>query len=131
MCRYSDHSYRTHFACLPCHHAVKSDRGGEPLCPNCRRVMTEMGRDFAAPRKASAAQWRKLEILIAEGVRFDSCGCSGPGPRPATLGEAKHPIMGPSPDRISLVGQASPRWVRPGPGWRKHKLVKAGVSRPR
>jgi len=63
--------------------------------------MLDLGRDFAAPRKKADAQWRKLEILVAAGLRFDSCGCAGPGARPRTLGEARHPIMGPSRTRFN------------------------------
>ena len=65
--------------------------------------MTEMGRDFSAPRRDATRQWRKLEILVAAGLFFDSCGCAGPGPRARTLGEARHPIMGPS--RAQITGR--------------------------
>ena len=117
MCRYSDTNYRTHFVCMACRHAAKFPRRLEtaPRCPSCQAPMLDLGRDFAAPRKNSNAQWRKLEILVAAGVRsgaaersplFDSCGCAGPGPRPRTLGEARHPIMGPSRTRFNRSGVA-------------------------
>jgi hypothetical protein len=50
--------------------------------------MADLGKDFKAPRRRNAAQWRKIEILVAAGITFDSCGCSGPGPRPDTWREA-------------------------------------------
>lgn len=94
MCRYSDANYRTHFVCLGCKWHAKDDRSGTPpLCPTCRNEMVDMGRDFKAPRKEASNQWTKLRILVAQGVRFDSCGCDGPGPRPKTLGEARNPLL--------------------------------------
>jgi hypothetical protein len=66
--------------------------------------MIDLGRDFAAPRQNAVRQWRKLEILVAAGWRFESCGCRGPGLRPQTLGQARHPIMGPSSGRLSRRG---------------------------
>lgn len=104
MCRYVDHDYRTHYACLACRHSAKFAPGVAPRCPSCSAPMVDLGRDFAAPRKSATAQWRKLGILVAAGVRFESCGCSGPGPRPRTLGEARHPIMGPGQMRLNQHG---------------------------
>lgn len=89
MCRYSDHNYRTHFACLACKHTAKFPRSAAPRCPTCRQMMVDLGHDFAAPRKEAADQWEKIRILVSAGLRFDSCGCDGPGPRPHTLGEAR------------------------------------------
>jgi len=96
MCRYSDQIYKTSWVCLKHRHVaqyVRSSANEKPLCPTCRQVMIDMGRDFAAPRKESDNQWRKLELLVAAGVRFDSCGCSGPGPRPHTLAQAKQSVQ--------------------------------------
>lgn len=92
MCRYSDPHYRTSFVCLPCRHVAQYDTfhdGPVHPCPLCRVPMVNMGRDFKAPRKSADPQWEKLRILVASGVRFDSCGCDGPGPRPRTLGDAR------------------------------------------
>ena len=104
MCRYSDHDYRTHYACLACRHAAKFGRSVKPRCPTCQVEMVDLGRDFAAPRRLDSAQWRKITLLVAAGVRFDSCGCDGPGPRPRSLGEARHPIMGPGRRRYNTKG---------------------------
>lgn len=51
--------------------------------------MRDVGKDFHAPRRADRAQWRKVGLLVDEGLLFDSCGCSGPGSRPRTLADAK------------------------------------------
>jgi len=88
VCRYAEHNYRTHYACLTCRHTAKYARGLAPRCPACGVEMIDLGRDFAAPRQNAVRQWRKLEILVAAGWRFESCGCRGPGLRPQTLGQA-------------------------------------------
>lgn len=51
--------------------------------------MVDLGRDFHAPRRADDRQWRKVALLVGAGVTFDSCGCTGPGPRPRTLADAR------------------------------------------
>ena len=91
MCRYSDHSYPEHYICVPCRFSAKGDfdAGAGRACPTCREPMVAMGRDFAPPRKQNHNQWRKLELLIAAGINFRGCGCSGPGPRPRTLADTK------------------------------------------
>jgi Ser/Thr protein kinase RdoA (MazF antagonist) len=93
MCRYAIHNYPEHYACFDCRVAVKGafDQSSETQrrCGRCGGTMTAMGRDFAAPRRLAKNQWRKLEILVGEGVNFASCGCQGPGWRPRTLAEAK------------------------------------------
>ena len=93
MCRYSDHDYRTHFVCLVDRHAAKYPRGTAPRCPTCAQPLLDLGRDFQAPRRNAFRQWEKLRLLVARGERFESCGCSGPGPRARTLGEARHPLL--------------------------------------
>lgn len=94
MCRYARrgvHQYRTHYTCLPCRHTAKFEPAyeGAPVCPFCRNPMVNMGRDFKPPRKGNASQWEKIRRLAATGIFFDSCGCTGPGPRPHTLSDAK------------------------------------------
>lgn len=98
MCRYTEHEYKTHWCCLPCRVSFKHPGGwgsarspeNRPHCPHCGEPMLDLGRDFQPPRKDADVQWRKVELLVSQGVRFDSCGCSGPGYRPSTLAGAKH-----------------------------------------
>lgn len=94
MCRYGMSTYKTHFACLPCRYSAKhppryTADAPLPACPHCREPMVDLGRDFHAPRRTDVRQWRKVAMLVRAGIRFDSCGCTGPGPRPATVGEAR------------------------------------------
>lgn len=91
MCRYSIPCvYKGHYVCLPCRRSIKAEYRREHVpCPECGAPMVAMGRDFHAPRRGSRNQWRKVELLAARGVRFDSCGCRGPGYRPRTFAEAK------------------------------------------
>lgn len=89
MCRYMFDRYREHWACLACRRSVKAKRYFPQACRQCRAPMLRMGHDFHAPRRADATQWRKVGLLVQEGLLFGSCGCSGPGARPRTLSDAK------------------------------------------
>jgi hypothetical protein len=44
-----------------------------------------MGLDFKAPPERDVKQWKKVELLFQHGFTFHSCGCCGPGLRPAEL----------------------------------------------
>jgi hypothetical protein len=46
-----------------------------------------MGHDFKAPRQKEIRQWKKVERLFNSGIDYHSCGCGGPGYRPARLKE--------------------------------------------
>lgn len=87
MCRYIQHPVRTHWACIACRYTTKARIEGP--CPQCRKVMVDLGRDFKAPRRDDTRQWQKIAVLFERGIRFDSCGCSGPGPRPRTASDAR------------------------------------------
>lgn len=88
MCRYSGNRYRDHHVCFKCRVAFKhwGHSDGRP-CPTCRSPMVCLGMDFHRPAKGNVKEWRKLEELVAAGVRFQSCGCGGPGFRPQRLAE--------------------------------------------
>lgn len=60
--------------------------------------MRNMGLDFKAPKQRNFTQWRKVELLYDHGITFHSCGCCGPGYRPATLSEVTAFIEGRIPD---------------------------------
>src|SRR5437867_1083821 len=100
MCRYAMYGpYKEKFACFHCRkmfkqphpselrYPVRTDTEGKriALCPECSHPMNNMGLDFKAPRQSDIRQWRKVALLFAQGHAYHSCGCSGPGPRPATL----------------------------------------------
>jgi hypothetical protein len=85
MCRYAFHSYKSHNVCFHCRKMFKAVL----ICPQCGRQTQLMGLDFKVPKQNDAKQWRKVEILYANGIRFGSCGCGGPGYRPKYLYEVK------------------------------------------
>jgi hypothetical protein len=47
--------------------------------------MHNMGLDFKAPKQTDVEQWKKVEVLFDHGYAYGSCGCNGPGERPARL----------------------------------------------
>ena len=101
MCRYAQYPYKEHYACFSCRkmfrqpirhemtRPIRSEEKRVAPCPQCAIPMTNMGKDFKAPRQTDVKQWQKVQTLYAHGYSFNSCGCSGPGPRPATLKEVK------------------------------------------
>jgi len=89
MCRYGMSNYKTHYVCVPCRRTLKADpldlaADQTPGCPECAQPTVHVGRDFAAPRRLDDRGWRALAMVLAAGLRFDSCGCGGPGKRPRT-----------------------------------------------
>lgn len=98
MCRYA-RPYKQHFACFGCRKmfrqppldelAVPLPTGAERVvsCPECGERMHNLGLDFKAPKQRDVEQWEKVRLLHAHGIRFNSCGCGGPGHRPARLRE--------------------------------------------
>jgi len=103
MCRYAFHTYKEPFACFKCRKSFKQISRWElpehmrPAegtarvvpCPDCGEPMADMGHDFKAPKKKDIAQWKKVERLYEAGFTFHSCGCCGPGYRPAELREVE------------------------------------------
>jgi hypothetical protein len=103
MCRYAEHSYKEPFACFDCRKSFKQlsrwqlpeDRrpakgaAREVPCPQCGKLMADMGHDFKAPTQGNVAQWKKVQLLFEAGFTFHSCGCCGPGYRPAELKEVE------------------------------------------
>ncbi len=79
------------WACFSCRKFYKSPHGEvrreAANCPQCRAPLNNMGLDFRAPRQTDVEQWRKVELLFQNGINFSSCGCGGPGFRPARLRE--------------------------------------------
>jgi hypothetical protein len=51
--------------------------------------MHNLGKDFKPLKQKDVKQWQKVERLFEAGITFHSCGCPGPGPRPATLQEVE------------------------------------------
>jgi len=104
MCRYAQgRIYKTHWVCTRCRVSFKYlpdyvvvslldasiERIEARRCPHCGLAMIDADRDLAVPRKADRAGWRTLVALLERGVRFHSCGCTGPGYRPRTPGQLR------------------------------------------
>ncbi|MCL4683107.1 MAG: hypothetical protein KJZ92_17800 [Rhodocyclaceae bacterium] len=81
--------------------------------------MTNMGLDFHRPRKSDDREWRKIEALVARGVHFSSCGCSGPGFRPRRL--ADMPLFERRLDALKIRGSKAKALLL------KASLAKQGV----
>ena len=95
--------YKDHYACFGCRKVFKQPnildlpkqdrpRRGEKrivLCPQCSKPMQNMGHAFKAPRQNATKQWKKVETLFTNGIRFDYAGWAGPGYRPATMREVE------------------------------------------
>jgi len=79
---------RVSYACFDCRVAFKKDDfqcGEVTPCPNCGGDMHQMGWSFKAPRRRDANQWKKVQILFAEGFRFFGEGHSDSEPLPEAL----------------------------------------------
>ena len=85
MCRYAIHNYKKHYACFACRLAFKPHKSNHELnrCPNCGGEIYSIGLDFKAQKKHDRIAWKAAQLLYAGGVIFHSCGCNGPGYRPA------------------------------------------------
>lgn len=103
MCRYGIYGpYKDHYACFSCRKAFKQaarsgDADARPVvikCPQCAQPMSAMGLDFKAPKQKDVDQWKKVELLFQNGFTFYSCGCCGPGFRPAELADVDAFIEG-------------------------------------
>lgn len=79
MCRYENQKYRNNHVCLNCRRAFKSMRFDGTKCPECGQLAICMGHDFKPPLKTSKNGWKKIGLFIEKGIKFHSCGCTGPG----------------------------------------------------
>jgi hypothetical protein len=72
----------SHHVCFGCRKAFKkpasTNKGWVQLegysypCPNCKKPMSQLGKNFRAPRQENIRAWRLLERLFAAGFRFNS-----------------------------------------------------------
>ncbi|MFN3651870.1 MAG: hypothetical protein ACK47B_20035 [Armatimonadota bacterium] len=94
MCRYAMYPYMEHYACFACRRMFRRPwREGEVPCPRCAGPMHDLGKDFKPPQHRDREQWAKVGLLFRKGVTFHSCGCGGPGPRPARLRDVEPFLM--------------------------------------
>lgn len=106
MCRYSDHYYKSNFACFDCQKSFKKDQGiggylivddkdswvsynilikhspnhpNAVKCPDCSQTMYDFGEDWRPPAKADSRSWRTMRSFAKTGIRLQGCGCGGVG----------------------------------------------------
>lgn len=48
-------------------------------CPQCDKVMADLGQDIKAPKKTDLKSWKILEGMYRIGHCFHTCGCNGIG----------------------------------------------------
>jgi DNA-directed RNA polymerase subunit RPC12/RpoP len=100
MCRYAIYGpYKDIYACFHCRKVFKQIsvfelndteiQSRQYKCPQCSQIMKDMGRDFKAPKQDDKKQWAKVKLLHSNGFTYHSCGCGGPGYRPAKLSEVE------------------------------------------
>lgn len=108
MCRYACAIYKMPFACFDCRKSfkqpnvhdlpdhIRKEITGPRICkcPQCGKPMASMGHDFKPPKQNDIKQWQKVEILYQHGFAFHSCGCCGPGFRPAELRDVEEFLQG-------------------------------------
>ena len=88
MYRFGLHVYKPHYACFKCRKMFRPaalqdlpefnrPNPTQPRlvpCPECGQPMHNMGRHFKAPRQHNVQQWRKVEILYANGLTWHDWG---------------------------------------------------------
>jgi hypothetical protein len=102
---------RIAFACFTCPASFKRDDENESAkCPNCGGPLHRMGWSFHAPPKSDSEQWKKVQILYAEGFRFQGSGGRGAPPLPSRLrdvsqfvSENKDHVLRVAPRRAELL----------------------------
>lgn len=107
MCRYSDKPYKYTFACFTCRRVFKKDEHASregAVCPNCGEALAWMGRDFQAPRQRDIKAWAVVKELWQAGIRFNSCGCGGPGWRPRTKRDTRKYLATLRKTRANQIG---------------------------
>ena len=63
----------THWACFDCRKSFAKESSETPRkCPECARLMTDMGAYFEPPRKLSVKRWAVMKILANLGYRFNT-----------------------------------------------------------
>ena len=78
------------FACFDCRVSMKRDQDVSTIvCPTCKGTMYRMGWSFHAPKKRDSEQWKKVQLLFAEGFRFFGSGWGKGVPLPDKYKDVK------------------------------------------
>ena len=64
----------THWACFDCRKSFAKEPldEGARKCPECAKLMIDMGAYFEPPRKLSKKRWAVMKILADYGYKFQS-----------------------------------------------------------
>ena len=98
MCRYGFSNYKLTYGCFNCQIGFKrrnlsdinpnATEAKDFHCPNCRVIMTNLGRDLRLPKKDEDEQWQCIKYLVDNKYNIYSCGCQGIGFVPHKMEEA-------------------------------------------
>src|SRR6476620_8476649 len=63
----------THWACFDCRKSFAKQMSETPRkCPECARLMIDMGAYFEPPRKLNKKRWEVMKILADYGYKFNT-----------------------------------------------------------
>lgn len=62
----------------------------ERKCPECGKLMVDLGLDLKPPRKTDVRAWKKLQGMFTVGHEWRTCGCNGPGWIPKSTADYRH-----------------------------------------
>lgn len=63
----------THWACFDCRKSFAKETSETPRkCPECAKLMTDMGAFFEPPRKLNVKRWAVMKVLADYGYRFNT-----------------------------------------------------------
>jgi len=70
----NNHAF-THWACFYCRKSFAKEESDVPRkCPECAKLMTDMGAYFEPPRKLNVKRWAVMKVLADYGYKFQSEG---------------------------------------------------------
>ncbi len=63
----------THWACFDCRKSFAKEENATPRkCPECAKLMTDMGAYFEPPRKLNKKRWAVMKVLADAGYKFNT-----------------------------------------------------------
>ena len=73
------HSRNLHFVCIGCRKMFNQPpwfrrydkKAAQAVCPECGVEMKNAGHNFKPPRRNNIKQWRKVELLLHRGYKWD------------------------------------------------------------
>ncbi len=66
-------SLYTHWACFDCRKSFAKDVNATPRkCPECAKLMIDMGAYFEPPRKLNKKRWEVMKVLADFGFKFNT-----------------------------------------------------------